>query len=429
MTPRVAVIGGGWAGCAAGLSLAEAGVNVTLFEAGNTLGGRARGLEINGLKLDNGQHILLGAYAQTMKLITAVNAHHDTKAANILRSSLAINQPPEFSFACPRLPAPLHLLVGLFTARGLSASDKLAAARWVRHLLNNQSRINDTSVAQLIASQPEKVRIALWQPLCIAALNTPAEHASAQVFVHVLVAAFGEARHHSDLLFPRCDLTALFPQPAAERITALNGQVHLRTRVKSIESDAHKVKLTTHQGTAHYDRVILAVAPQHLAKICVELSELTDIIKKLAAYQYEAIATAYLQYSDRVSLPTPMLALSEGPAQFVFDRGRTHAQAGLLAYVASAASNLTEIQQSEWTEKVHQQLSRVYSIPPPLWQKAIVEKQATYSCRPHMYRPENHTPHPAIFLAGDYTNGAYPATLESATTSGVKSAQLLINSL
>lgn len=430
MNPRVAVIGGGWAGCAAGLSLAQAGIDVTLFEAGNTLGGRARAIEINGHDLDNGQHILLGAYTQTLKLIAEVNLRHShLPDAGLLRLPLVLDQPPDFSLACPKLPAPLHLLVGLLTARGLSVGDKFAAARWVHHALKPLQDVADTSLAQLMANQPEKVRSALWQPLCISALNTPPEYASAKVFKQVLAAAFGKVRSHSDLLFPRTDLTRLFPQPAAERIVELNGQIRLRTRVRTLLTDAHKVMLTTQRGSANYERVILAVAPQHLGKICGGINELDDIVKAVKTYRYEPIATAYLQYPSKVRLSRPMLALSGGPAQFVFDRGHTHGQAGLLAFVVSAASNLLGHPQSAWITQAQQQLSRICAMPAPLWQKALVEKQATYSCTPNMSRPENRTAHPFIFLAGDYTAGAYPATLESATQSGVKSAQMLINSL
>ena len=120
-----------------------------------------------------------------------------------------------------------------------------------------------------------------------------------------------------------------------------------------------------------------------------------------------------------------MLALRDGPAQYVFDRGATHGQLGLLALVVSAASHLSD----DWVEKAHAQLTNIASFPQPIWQKSIVEKQASYSCRPGLYRPENHTQHPGLFLAGDYTAGPYPATLESATLSGVKSAELVLNSL
>ena len=114
MKSRVAVIGGGWAGCAAALTLAEAGVPVTLFEAGRILGGRARSVDIEGQPLDNGQHILLGAYEQTLQLIDRLRPA--ASPDGLWRLPLALNQPPDFSLACPRLPAPLHLLAGLFQA-------------------------------------------------------------------------------------------------------------------------------------------------------------------------------------------------------------------------------------------------------------------------------------------------------------------------
>jgi squalene-associated FAD-dependent desaturase len=420
MNMRVAVIGGGWAGCAAGLTLAEAGVDVTLFEAGKTLGGRARGVEINGHILDNGQHILLGAYTQTLALIAAVNPEFiHTADTGLLRLPLVLDQPPDFLLACPKLPAPLHLLVGLMTARGLNIFDKLAAARWVNDALKNRDDGPDMSVADLIANQPQTLRTCLWQPLCLAALNTPPEYASAKVFKQVLAAAFGKVRDFSDLLFPRTDLTRLFPQPAVQRILELNGEIFLQARVKGMQIGADKIQLNTLHGGSSYDRVIIAVAPQHL-----------DVITRtIGTYRYEAIATVYIQYSNKLRLPRPMLALTNGPAQFVFDRGHTHSQAGLLAFVVSAASNLLGRPQSEWLAQMELQLLRFYTLPTPLWRKIIVEKQATYSCVPNMPRPENHTLHPFIFLAGDYTAGAYPATLESATTSGVKSAQTLINSL
>lgn len=430
MSPRVAVIGGGWAGCAAALSLAEAGVHTTLFEAAKVLGGRARTVEMDGRQLDNGQHILLGAYEQTLNLITGLHTQDRYQPdAPLLRLPLTLEQPPGFSLVCPSLPAPFHLLVGLWKARGLSFFDKLAASRWVNSILADREEIADTSVAQLVADQPERVRVQLWEPLCIAALNTQPEQASAKIFRQVLAASFGKTRSHSDLLFPRVDLTRLFPAPTAQRILELNGEIHLQTRIKTLGVDSHKILLSTFSGTLDFDRVIVAVAPQHVSSICTEIPELKNVCRIVESYRYEAIATIYLQYPQDIRLSRPMFSLSGGPAQFVFDRGHTHGQPGLLACVISAASSFLGHPQSEWVMQIQQQLSRIFALSSPLWQKAIVEKQATYVCSPHMSKPENHTAHPLVFLAGDYTTGPYPATLESATTSGVKSAQTLLNSL
>lgn len=428
MNTRVAVIGGGWAGCAAGLTLAQAGLDVTLFEAANILGGRARTVELNGHRLDNGQHILLGAYSQTLKLIAGVARQPGLPDAGLLRLPLAIDRPPDFTLACPRLPAPLHLLAGLLRARGIRLRDKWAAACWVQSALKTLPGAN-VSLAELMAGQPRKVREALWEPLCIAALNTPPDAASARVFTHVLWVAFGKIRAYSDLLFPQTDLSGLFPQPAGQHIRELNGQVHLNTRIGHLAIDGGKVELGTLRDTFRFDRVIVAVAPQHLRGLCGTIDKLGPSLRAVETYRYEPIATVYLQYPAEVRLSRPMLALSRGPAQFVFDRGQTHGQGGLLACVSSAASHLLGRAQAEWIAEIEKQLSCVVRVPPALWRKAIVEKQATYACLPDMQRPPNRTSHPWIYLAGDYTAGPYPATLESATLSGVESAQTLINDL
>jgi squalene-associated FAD-dependent desaturase len=420
VTAHVAVIGGGWAGCAAALTLAEAGVTVTLLEAGRTLGGRARAVEVDGLSLDNGQHILLGAYEQTLQLIDRL---HSTDG--LWRLPLTLNQPPDFSLSCPRLPAPLHLLAGLLGAQGLSWREKLAAARWAHTLLHATASPDRLTVSQLSHSQPEKLNRLLWHPLCISALNTPPELASATVFRNVIRAAFGGRNHHSDLLLPRRNLTDLFPTPAAARVIELGGTVRASCRVTALDATPDAVTLRTRDESAPYSHVILAVAPQHLGGLAAPIPALESVARDVAAYTYQPIATGYVQYDPDFRLSQPLFALADGPAQFVFDRGQSHGQAGLLAFVASTAANLS----TDWLDQAETQLQRIVHPGTARWRKSIAEKQATYACVPDLTRPTHHTPHPRIFLAGDYTAGAYPATLESATSSGVQSANTLLEQL
>jgi len=215
-------VGGGWAGCSAALTLAEAGVAVTLYEASRTLGGRARAVELEGQPLDNGQHILLGAYEQSLQLIERLHP-----ATPLWRLPLTLEQPPAFSLTCPRLPAPLHLLAGLLSARGLNWREKLAAAHWAHTMLRDTATPRELTVSQLTRTQPEKLRNALWHPLCVSALNTPPELADARIFRSVVRAAFGGRTQHSDLILPRRDLTALLPAPAAARVVELGGDIRL----------------------------------------------------------------------------------------------------------------------------------------------------------------------------------------------------------
>ncbi len=420
---RVAVVGGGWAGCTAALTLAEAGVPVTLYEASRTLGGRARAVELEGMALDNGHHILLGAYAQTLQLVDRLQPAAADEG--LWRLPLVLRQPPEFSLACPALPAPLHLLAGLLGAHGLGWKEKLAAARWAHALLNGAGVGDHLSVSQLTRDQPEKLNRLLWHPLCISALNTPPDAASARVFRDVLRAAFGGRRQHSDMLLPRRDLSALLPAPAAARLVDLGGEVRMASRVTAIDAAADAVTLATRDEASVYSHVVVAVAPQHLAALAAQVAPLQPLARQMATYRYQPIATAYLQYDPAFRLAEPLLALADGPAQFVFDRGQSHGQAGLMALVASAAADLP----TDWVARAEAQLARVARPGPARWRRAIVERQATYACVPGLHRPPGRTAHPRIFLAGDYTAGPYPATLESATLSGVQSAGALLETL
>lgn len=422
MKPSVAVVGGGWAGCAAALTLAEAGVAVTVFEASRTLGGRARAADLDGRRLDNGQHMLLGAYTTTLDLIHRVG---ESEADSLWRRPLRLDAPPAFTLACPALPAPLNFLAGLTRARGLNWREKWAIAQWMRRVLHDPLPPAAATVAELTRPLPERINRLLWHPLCISALNTPPDTASARTFLAVLQAAFGGQRHHSDFLLPRRDLTALFPAPAAARIRALGGQVHTGHRVRSIETAARTVTLRFDEHAAEFTHLILAVAPQHLNALTEYVRELDAVRQMLTTYRTLPIATAYVQFDPGFALPQPVMALTEGPVQFVFDRGQSHGQAGLLAFVASAANALP----ANWIDDAEAALQAFATPGAALWRRAIVEKHATYACVPALPRPEVATAHPHIFLAGDYTAGPYPATLESATTSGVQSAHALLHRL
>jgi hypothetical protein len=195
--------------------------------------------------------------------------------------------------------------------------------------------------------------------------------------------------------------------------------------VTSLDASAEGVTLATRDESAVYSHVILAVAPQHLAGLAAAIPELESAVHDVAGYHYQPIATGYVQYDPGFRLARPLFALADGPAQFVFDRGQSHGQAGLLAFVSSATANLS----ADWLTRAEAQLRRITQPGPARWRKRIIEKQATYACVPGMPRPSVRTAHPRIFLAGDYTEGPYPATLESATRSGVQSAGALLEQL
>ena len=434
---RVAVVGGGWAGCAAAVYLAAAGCAVTLFEAARTLGGRARGVEFHGQMLDNGQHILLGAYSDTMRLLRRVGV--DPKAA-LLNLPLQMRYPEGsggMDFVAPRLPAPLHLAVALLRAKGLATADKLSlarfssTARWMGWQLNI-----DCSVSELLERFDQTPRLVqlMWRPLCLAALNTPPERASAQVFLAVLRDSLGAGRAASDMLLPRLDLHTLFPLAASRFIAAHGGAVRCGARVAAIAPHQDVWRVDVGASSASFDAVVLATPPPAAAALLAGLP-LAAVSEQLAAFEYEPITTCYLQYPATTRLDLPFYALLDQPAaghwgQFVFDRGHLDpAQAGLCSVVVSASADAAALDQAELARAIAAQLATVFARPAlnaPEWTRVITEKRATFACTPGLQRLPTATGMAGLALAGDYTESDYPATLETAVRSGAAAAKAII---
>jgi hydroxysqualene dehydroxylase len=436
---KIAVVGAGWAGCAAAVELTRMGHRVTLFEASRTLGGRARRVEIDHKMLDNGQHILLGAYKETLRLMRIVGIDAEQ---TLLHLPLQMRYPANsngMDFIAPRLPAPFHLLTALWRATGLTKDDKLALGRFSTTVRWMDWRLDtDCTVTELLTrfDQTERLTKLMWRPLCIAALNTSPETASAQVFLNVLRDSLGAHRAASDMLIPRVDLTSLFPQHAAAFVKQHGGTLDIGATVKSIEkidndwrleiSGAHYVN--NHSMT--FDAIVVATQSDHVHGLIGHLIG----SEKLPEFTYEPITTCYLQYSTGLCLSRPFFALLDEPAedkwgQFVFDRGQLDAkQAGLLSIVVSISHEAIAMGHAALTASVAAQLVEVFKRPElaqPIWSKVISEKRATFSCTPALNRPENATSINGLVIAGDYTASDYPATIESAVRSGVAAAKLL----
>jgi hydroxysqualene dehydroxylase len=454
---KVTVIGAGWAGCAAAVELAKNGWQVSLLESSRTLGGRARKVEINGHTLDNGQHILLGAYRDSLRMMKQVGVDLD---AAFLRLPLQMCYPNSddpsiagMTFIAPHLTAPLHLLVALWRAQGLNKDDKLAlarfstTARWMGWQLHQ-----DCSVAELLTrfDQTQRLCDLMWIPLCIAALNTPPQRASAQVFLNVLRDSLGAKRSASDMLLPRQDLSTIFPEKAAQFVQRSGGAIQLGATANQIDasSDGNWNLHFTTQGVARIEQtnaIVLATPAAQTQKLLSALAANTNVDQDKTSddeiipnFTDEAITTCYLQYDPSVRLERVFFALRDLPArahwgQFVFDRGQLHsAQAGLLAVVVSASGNAIEQGSAELANAIAAQLSQVFNdarLAAPLWHQIISEKRATFSCAPSLKRPKNKTPYQGLVIAGDYTQSDYPATLESAVRSGIQAAATLQKSI
>jgi squalene-associated FAD-dependent desaturase len=411
---------------AAAVTLADAGIAPAVYEAAPDLGGRARRVVVNGVALDNGLHILIGAHRETLRLISAV--HPDADAA-LARSTLDWNINRRFRLRAPRLPPPLHLVGGVLGARGASWTERIRAVRFVRAMREIEFRLpQDMSVDALLAANGQSGAFAqyFWRPLCLAALNTPPAIASAQIYLNVLRDGLAGARDAADIFIARSDLTALFPAPAADYVRARRGRVSTACGVTSLAASERGFEVCTRSDSERFDHVICAVSPHRLERLLSPLPQLGGVLSCVRRFRYQPIYSVYLQLEGRVRLPAPMLGLT-GMAHWLFDREAICGQRGLVAAVMSGEGAHENMPQDALARTIYDEITAELGPSPPLlWHRVIAEKRATIECSAGLERPSVATPLAKLHLAGDYTQSDYPATLEAAVRSGIAAAQRVI---
>lgn len=428
---RVAIVGGGWAGLAAAVQACGRGHRVSVFEMSPHWGGRARSVDTAAGRLDNGQHILIGAYVQTLSLMRRVGA--DPQAL-LWRSPLALTGPDGRGLVLPAGPAVPAFVRAVWRHPHWSWTERLAllrrAAGW--RLAGFRCR-PELDVAGLCAGLPRRLVDDLIEPLCVAALNTPASQASAQVFLRVLRDALFAGPGAADLLLPRRPLGELWPQPAVAWLRRHGAQLQSGRRVGEVTAGRAGWLVDGEP----YDAVVLAASASESARLARPVA--ADWAAQAAALDYQPIVTVWLQ-AGGAGLARPMIALAadaqHSPAQFVFDLDRCAGGSapadtagrlpGLLAFVVSGAAPWVERGLPATIEAVQAQAQRQLGAAATSWPcvHAATEKRATFACRPALRRPPARIA-PGLYAAGDYVDGPYPATLEGAVRSGLAAAEAL----
>jgi squalene-associated FAD-dependent desaturase len=428
--PRVAVVGAGWAGLAAAVRLVQRGAAVTVLEMAPQPGGRARALPAQGAEpaADNGQHILIGAYARTLALMRTVGVE---PGAVLRRMPLVLHWPDGAGLALPPGPAAPAFLRGVLGARGWRVTEKLALLRAAAGWALQGFDCDDTlSVAALTRTLPPAVRQRLIDPLCVATLNTPAQEASARVLLRVLRDALFGPPGSADLLLPAQPLDALLPGPAWAWLQRQGAAVHTGRRAGALVRDgaAGPWRLDGEP----FDAVVLACSAAEAARLAEPHA--AAWAAQARALRYEPIVTVLLDWPG-AALPAPMTALVEGtdaPAQFAFDHGALGLVPGRFAFVVSGARPWVERGLAATGEAVRRQAMQAFARPGhdggPQVRRVLAEKRATFRCTPGLQRPPAAVA-PGLWAAGDFIAGPYPATLEGAVRAGEAAAEAAVTAV
>lgn len=433
------VVGAGWAGLAAAVGLLEAGQRVTVIDAAPVPGGRARSLALRidadtTLDVDNGQHLLIGAYRSTLELIRRVGAD---PAAVLVRSRLRLAGPSGFELRAAPLPAPLHLGVGLLTARGMPWGERIAMLGAMAGLATRgpDSVAEGSTVAQWLAAhrQPASLIARIWAPLCIGALNTPPARACARAFAQVLCDALLARAADADFLLPRTTLGAVVPEPACDWLAARGATLRWRTACRGLSRDVTgRWQAATDAGPIAADRVVLAVPPPQVPRLLAG----TVPEARLAVFdtfEHEPIATVWLAWRERLELPDVVM-LGERPAdgehgQWLFGRSvAAGAPVGSVAGVVVSAAGRSAEAPAALAAGIARQVAVQLGLPLAAHARAVVERRATIRCSPGRPRLDTDAladAAPGLALAGDWSWHRYPATIESAVRSGDAAARYL----
>lgn len=432
------VLGGGMAGIAAAVELASRGLRPTLVESRPYLGGRARSFTHQGTgdEIDNGQHLMMGCYRATFKLLETLGTRHLVRLDRALRVEFRQADGRSDTLDAPTsLPAPLNVLAGMLRLRGIDAHEKRALVRL--GIASKLARPDDGETVERYLDrlgQSRRLCERLWHPIVIATLNTSPDRASAALFVEVMRRAFLASGTSSQLAFPTCGLSRLI-EPAASYIERRGGRVLTGMAVTGIERDATGYRLQIKDGESiDAPLLVAALPPRALAPLLSH--DLTDAVPDAASIGYAPIVSIYLWYDRPLQELPAFAALIGTQVQWMFNRRRLGSPIntrfpGLLSCTISAAFEEAATDGADVIAMADRELRGAFpemNGARLLDALAVKEKHATFEATPAVAarRPAARTRHAGLYLAGDWTATGLPATIEGAVISGYAAAEMLM---
>lgn len=441
-TLPVVVVGAGVAGLACATKLTEEGCNVVLIEATSHGGGRARSYfdPKIGATIDNGQHLFMGCYLETLRFLRRVGSENELKLQSDLEVHLARpDAPKRLRLRCPTLPAPMHLAAGLMKMRGLSVQDRLSVLRLGMVINQELQRPDDDESCdawlQRMGQSPG-LRRTFWDPLIWGTLNEDPLASSAAMLLAVVKRGFVSTQRASCFGVSRVGLSELYVKPSLEYLQKQGAIIHLGAPAKQISPlSAQGITVTLKNGREiHARQVVLAVPPSAVPKLFESPWRHLPAIQSIQSLEHAPIVNLWARLDGPLKLKTDFIGLLESPLHWIFDRGRiekTVASENLISVTISGARASVQDDAPQLQELLQAELFRFFGRQAPKITafRAIKEHRATirHAVGSYRQRPECDIEIPGVYLAGDWVRTGLPATIEGAAQSGHEAARLVLH--
>lgn len=427
MTWDAIVVGAGCAGLAAATALVEDGARVLVLEARPILGGRASVVRdpVTGETLDNGQHVLMGCYDDTLRFLHRIGTSDRVRRQSGLAVAMVDTAGRRSTLQLPPLPAPLHLLAGVLAWEALSWSEKLSVLRIGAAIQRTERPSGTETVREWLRRHGQAPRLVelFWEPLALAALNQPIDQAAVDTFVEVLSRMFGPDADRASLVVPAVPLDQLYAEPARQWLAARGSEVRTRAPARIVVDGDRLAGVEVRDARIEARRVICAAPWYALGEVITGRPDaLAGVLQDAAATESSPIVTVNLWYDGPV-MDELLVGLPGRVFQWVFDKGRVFGRdKSHLSLVGSGAAEVVTKSNAELVEIGRREVEA--ALPGArdarlVHASAVRERHATFSLAPGQpRRPGTRTAVHGLLLASDWVDTGLPATIESGVAAG-----------
>ncbi|MFH0735281.1 MAG: hydroxysqualene dehydroxylase HpnE [bacterium] len=421
------IVGGGLSGLSAAVYLAKEGVKSTIIEASPKLGGKAYSFyskKIN-LNIDNGQHLMLGCYNNTLDFIDTISANDKIEIIKKVDIPFISSTGRTFLLKSSSNIYPLNLMSAFYNFELLSIKDKVNFGFLFFDIMIGKN-LSGLSINEWLikTKQTQNSILVLWEPLVVSIFNCNLESASAEMFKDVLKEMFF-SKNGFNFIIPKVPLSDLFSVNAEKYLKNKGNKIILSERVENIVLNEKKLeKIVTNKSIyTNFDKVIFAVPTYSLQPIIKQYKDVSE----LDNFEYSPIISTFIKIKENI-LEKKYYALTNSPIHWVFNKNN------YISLVTSNAKDLIDLKDDVIFNIFKNELKKYFPFIEDndfLDYQIIKEKRATFILNEKLetirakFTLENNN----VYFAGDWTNTGLPSTIESAIKSGKTTAKTIINSL